>query len=179
MPAGYAVARRSIPASCRWWFCVAGACCAAAGASAAEFRELLADAGVNAAQFASLDDLPLEPTAPQRQIIDAILFRLDQLERGQLPGIADIAPWQSLPPESAAVTPGSLVHLSGIALHVEQISAAEDEALPLLRCTVRLETGAEPVQVVCRRAPRRWPRGEPIEEPVELTGVMTGATAAG
>jgi hypothetical protein len=142
-----------------------------------EFRSLLIDAGVSENDFALFEHWNGETSAGQAMAIARILYRLEQLDNGDI---------QVQPPAAADGPAGGLVRVEGRAVSAVSLAlpdevAAEVQVSGLRLCDVKT-AGGERVFVISRRVPKAWLNRQAegtINEPVRFTGVLLGSIDAG
>jgi len=154
--------------------------CAQAGPEAGEslnFRSLLFDSGISEQQLETFDDWDGNITDEQASTLSKILFRLSQLEQGEIH--ADAKPFNG----SSKI--GDLVELNGT------VVAARSQALPsevpgdlaktsLKLCEVEL-AGGQRLTALSSRVPKDWARranGALLEAPIRVRGVVLQSATA-
>jgi hypothetical protein len=148
----------------------------AAAQQQSDFAALLADAGVDLEVLASLADAGGELTTEQLNVVDQVLFRLDQFERGQIAG-AEAA---RLGDSEEKIQPhaGELLRMEGVVTGQSEISRqAGAEAAALWRYELELSPH-EVVTVISAHAPRLWSRRPSLHEPVQVICVWAGFPAS-
>ncbi|MCC6493329.1 MAG: hypothetical protein IT424_09930 [Pirellulales bacterium] len=150
-----------------------------------DFRTLLRDAGITAADMASLASLDERLTGDEAALLARIVFRLEQLDRGQLaledqnaPGVhAQLAPLDQRPV-------GSLLELSGQVTSVAPLSSPAPSgdrptAANYYACRVALPADKH-LLVVAASIPRAWQTtaDEQLPAPVSFRAVLLRPASA-
>lgn len=140
------------------------------------FRELLTDEGIVAPLEAEFKNWRPPLTAAQLDLVSRVLFRLDQIDHGDLR--AAVAP---LSRAAGAADIGGLFSAGGRATTVTTVDGPQDAAAPpFWRVTV--ETSNGPITVLSRDVPRAWRERSaerPLAEAVRLNGVLAGFSDEG
>lgn len=141
------------------------------------FRELLADEGIVEPLKASFQNWQPPLTAEQRDLAARVLFRLDQIDSGDLR--AAVEPF---PSNAAEAEIGGLFTASGLAVSVTAVGGPADaDQARLWRVTIESNNG--PLSVLSRNVPRAWRDRDDDDKPligrVSLVGVLVGSTSEG
>ncbi len=169
---------RVVAGRCLWAVAMMALLAASAVAQpGGDFRTLLTDAGVGEDAFTQLAEIDDELTDEQAAIIGKVLFRLDQLDRGQIRSLGTDGAMviERFPEDMAPLAAGTLVRMGGSATSARPIAGPAD-GVPLWRCEVQLSDGGA-ATVISARVPQAWRDREELREPVKLLGVVAGVSA--